>query len=174
LATTILIGYRGTGKSTVAKLVAQRLSQPAYDSDAAVEEEVGKTIKQVFEDDGEPYFRDLEVAAINQLSSLPNVVVALGGGAVMRPENRDAIAEATVFWLKARPETIYQRIAFDSKTTEQRPNLTAFGGLAEIKALLATREPVYEACSSFIVDTEGKTADQVADEIVCLLEKHTV
>lgn len=174
LPTTILIGYRGTGKSTVAKLVARHLSQSAYDSDVEVERQAGKTIKQVFEDDGEQCFRDLEVAAIERLAALPNVVVALGGGAVMRQENQDAIRDATVFWLKATTETIYQRISVDAKTAEQRPNLTAFGGLAEIKALLATREPVYEACSDFIVDTEGKTAEQVADEIVCLLEKHTV
>ena len=173
LSTTILIGYRGTGKSTVAQLVAKRLSQPVYDSDVAVEERAGKTIKQLFEDDGEQCFRDLEVAVIEQLAARPNVVLALGGGAVMRAENREAIRDATVFWLKASPETIYQRISVDAKTGEQRPNLTAFGGLAEIKALLAAREPVYEACSRYIVDTEEKTADHVADEIVCLLEEYT-
>jgi shikimate kinase len=171
LTTTILIGYRGSGKSTVAKLVAQRLAQTAYDSDVEVEQRAAKTIKQVFEEDGEQRFRDLEVAAIGQLARQPDAVLALGGGAVMREENREAIREATVFWLKASPETVFQRISIDAKTAAQRPNLTALGGLAEIKALLADREPVYEACADFIVDTEGKSADQVADDIVYLLEQ---
>ena len=171
MSATILIGYRATGKSTVAQLVAQRLSQPAYDSDVEVERSAGKTIAQLFEDEGEPHFRDLEVATIQQLASMDSTVIALGGGAVMRQENRDAIAKATVFWLKALPETIHQRSKVDTKTAAQRPNLTAFGGLAEITGLLEIREPVYAACATFVVDTENKTAEQVADEIVCLLER---
>ena len=171
MPTTILIGYRGTGKSTVARLVGQRLAQPAYDSDVAVEEHAGKTIKRIFDEDGERHFRDLEVVAIARLAAQPSAVVALGGGAVMRAENQDAIRQATVFWLQATPETICHRLAVDTKTEQQRPNLTAFGGLAEIKAMLDAREPTYRACSTFIIDTEGKTPDQVADEIVCLLEE---
>lgn len=174
MTTIFLIGYRGTGKSTVAKLLARRLAQAAFDSDVEVEQRAGKTIKQIFEEDGEQCFRDLEVAAIGQLARQPDAVVALGGGAVMRAENREAIREATVFWLKASPETVFQRISVDAKTTAQRPNLTAFGGLAEIEALLADREPVYEACANFIVDTEGKSAEHVADDIVYLLEQQKV
>lgn len=164
--TTILIGYRGTGKSTVATLVAQHLSQPAYDSDVEVERRARKTITQIFADDGEACFRDLEVAVIKELAEKPNAVLALGGGAVMRPENCQVISTGSVVWLKATAETIFARISADQKTADQRPSLTAFDGLDEITALLEKREPVYADCADCIIDTEGKTAEQVADEVV--------
>jgi shikimate kinase len=165
-----LIGYRGTGKTTVANLLAQRLGCEWIDADARVEKRAGKTIKQIFEDDGEAAFRDLESDVIEELVQEPNAVLALGGGAIMREQNRRAIAGGTVVWLTASPETIFERIAADGMTSEQRPNLTAFGGLAEITTLLSKRAPIYRDCADFVVATNGRTTDEVAEEIVCLVQ----
>lgn len=87
----------------------------------------------------------------------------------MREETREAIAGGVVVWLVARPETIYQRMTTDTKSAEQRPNLTSAGGIHEVSALLALREPVYRACADYTVETDDKSAEQVAQEIVCLV-----
>ena len=87
----------------------------------------------------------------------------------MRRETRDAIASCNVVWLTARSEIIHTRMAGDAKTAMQRPNLTADGGLAEIETLLSQREPVYRDCADYIVDTDTKSPEQVAEEIVCLV-----
>jgi shikimate kinase len=166
----ILIGYRGTGKTAVARRVADLLELACFDADAEVERRAAKSIKQIFADDGEQAFRDLEVHVIAGLAQHRDAVLSLGGGAVMRDETRRAIAPGTVLWLTARPETIHQRMMADTKTTEQRPNLTTSGGLAEITSLLTQREPVYRACADFIVETDTKSAEQVAQEIVCLVK----
>jgi shikimate kinase len=166
----ILIGYRGTGKTTVARRVADLLDIDCFDADVEVERSAGKSIKQIFADDGEQVFRDLEVEVIAGLVEHRDAVLSLGGGAVMRDETRRAIAPGTIVWLTARPETVHARMTADSKTTEQRPNLIAGGGLAEITTLLTQREPVYRACADFIVETDEKSAEQVAQEIVCLVQ----
>ncbi len=167
----VLIGYRGTGKTTVSRLVAQRLNLDWWDADIELERRAGKSIKQIFADDGERVFRDLEVQTIAELVQRDQVVLAVGGGAVMRQENRLAITDATVVWLTASPESIHARITADAKSAGQRPNLTIAGGLAEITALLRERGPVYQDCADLVVDTEGKSAEQVAEEIVCLLNE---
>lgn len=166
----ILIGYRGTGKSTVARRVAELFELECLDADAEVERRAGKSIKQIFVEDGEPAFRDLEVQVIARLVQHHDVVLSLGGGAVMREETRRAIAPGTVVWLTARPETVHDRMTADIRTTAQRPNLTTSGGLAEITTLLTRREPVYRACADFVIETDTKSAEQVAQEIVCLVK----
>ncbi len=166
----ILIGYRGTGKTTVARRVAERLSLELFDADVEVERRAGKSIKQIFDDDGEQAFRELEVATIADLVRHRDSVLSLGGGAVMREATRGVLTQGTVIWLTARPETIHARMTDDSKTFDQRPNLTTNGGMAEIAALLIQREPVYRACADFTVETDTKSAEQVAQEIVCLVQ----
>ena len=166
----ILIGYRGTGKTLVARRVAELLRLARFDADAEVEQRAGKSIKQIFEDEGEQAFREREVEIIVDLVQHGDAVLSLGGGAVMREETRQAIAQGTVVWLTARPETIFERMAGDAKTSQQRPNLTTGGGLAEIVSLLGQREPVYRACADFTVETDTKSAEQVAQEIVCLVK----
>src|SRR3990172_4504754 len=119
----ILIGYRGTGKTTVARRVAELLALACFDADAEVERRAGKSIAQIFADDGEQAFRDLEVQTIAGLIQQRDAVLSLGGGAVLRAETRRAIASGTVVWLTARPETIHARMTADAKTAAQRPNL---------------------------------------------------
>lgn len=168
-APIFLIGYRGTGKSTVARLVAQRLGRESIDADKEIERRSGKTIAAMFADDGEPAFRDVEAAVVNDLART-RLVVSTGGGAVLREANRATMQDAgPIVWLTANVDTIAARIAGDAATARLRPNLTASGGRAEIEAVLAERTPIYQACATFVVDTEGKTPAAVADEILARL-----
>ena len=155
-----LIGYRATGKTTVARLLAERLGWDWIDADVEIERRAGKSIASIFAEDGEPAFRDLEVAVTADLCQRPRLVLAAGGGAPMRAENRQAMRRGgTVVWLKALPETIHRRMSGDATTAGRRPDLTDQGGLAEIVELLARREPIYQETADFAVDTEGKTPD---------------
>jgi shikimate kinase len=162
-----LIGYRGTGKSEVAQLLARRLAWSCVDADHEIERRAGKTIAAIFADDGEAAFRELESQVVGELTGRDQTVIALGGGAVVRPENRAAIqARAVVVWLTASPETLLRRIEADRVTAARRPNLTASGGITEIVATLAAREPIYRACANHTIDTEHRTPAEVADAIL--------
>jgi shikimate kinase len=169
----ILIGYRGTGKSTIARLLAERLGYDRIDADDEIEQRAGKSIAAIFAEDGEAAFRALEAVVVADLCRLRKTVVALGGGAVMSEANRTAIRLAgIVIWLKASVETIASRMAADESTASRRPNLTAAGGLSEIETILATREPIYRACATSEVDSEGRTPTEIVDEVVRLLDRH--
>src|SRR6185295_9711178 len=163
----VLIGYRGTGKSTVARLVAERLAWPWFDADAEIESRAGKSIAQIFADDGEGAFRDWESQVVADLAGRDKAVLALGGGAILRPDNRAAILwQGRVVWLTASPETLWRRIEQDRATAERRPNLTAEGGITEIIATLDARRDVYRQCAHHEVDTQGRTPEEVADAIL--------
>jgi shikimate kinase len=162
-----LIGYRGTGKSTVARLVAQRLGWQWIDADTRVEEVAGRTIREIFQAEGESGFRDRESAVIRELTAGDQLVIAAGGGAILRPENYRAIKlSGMVVWLVASPEMIERRLASDSTTAARRPALTSSGGLEEIRGLLSQREPLYRSCAGLIVETDRYSPDQVAEQIV--------
>jgi shikimate kinase len=164
-----LIGYRGTGKTTVARELAARLARDCVDADDIIEQEAGKSIAQIFADDGEAAFRDFESTAVAALKK--RSVMALGGGAVLRESNRQAIARTRgpVVWLTASVETILDRVAADKTTSARRPNLTTGGGRDEVESLLAQRVPLYRECATLVVNTEGKSAAEVADEIAAQL-----
>ena len=165
----ILIGYRGTGKTTVARLLAARFNVDWWDADQEIQRRAGKTIKEIFTDEGEAGFRIREEQVIAELVQPARGILAVGGGAILRSENRGALRSAVVVWLTAQPPTIYTRVVDDPVSRSQRPNLTTSGGIREIEAILAEREPLYRRCADHIVSTECKTAEQVATEIVCLL-----
>ncbi len=165
-----LIGYRGTGKTTVGRLVAERLGCESIDADDEIERRAGKSVAAIFADDGEAVFRDLEAQVVADLSRRTKLVVAPGGGAVLRHTTRDAMrAAGPVVWLTASVDTIAARLAADAATGNRRPNLTASGGRAEIEALLAERTPIYRACATVVVDTEGKSPAEVADDVIARL-----
>jgi shikimate kinase len=169
-APIFLIGYRGTGKSSVARELAKRLEYDWVDADDEIERRVGKNIAAIFSDEGEAAFRDAEAAVVADLVGRRRTVVALGGGAVLRAENRRAIAAAgPVVWLTASVDTIVRRLAADQSTAARRPNLTPAGGTAEVENLLAQRTPLYRQCATLVVDSDDKTPAQVADWIVASL-----
>ncbi|MDH3719624.1 MAG: shikimate kinase [Planctomycetota bacterium] len=167
----LLIGYRGTGKTSVAGRLALRLGWNWIDADVEVELAAAKAIAAIFAEDGEAAFRDQETTVLQRLMQLDRHVLALGGGVVLRPANRQMIrAAGHVVWLRASGETIHQRLTNDPVSSTQRPNLTADGGLQEIVAVLASREPLYRQCADINVDTESKDVGSVADEIISRLD----
>jgi shikimate kinase len=168
----VLIGYRATGKTTLARLLAERLGWQWIDADVEIERRAGKSIARVFAEDGEPAFRDLESQVIADLCQRERLVVAAGGGATVRPQNREAMrANGRVVWLTAAPGTILDRMLGDATTPDRRPSLTDKDPLAEIVGLLARREPIYREAAHVIVDSEGKTPEQVAEEVLSSLRE---
>jgi shikimate kinase len=164
-STLFLVGYRGTGKTTTAQLLAGRLGWDWLDADQVLEARQAKTIKQIFAEEGEAGFRDKEAALLAELCQAQRHVIATGGGIVLRPENRERLkATGQVVWLTADPATLWRRIAGDATTTERRPNLTV-GGLAEVEQLLQVREPLYREVAQLIVDTARQTPAEVAEVI---------
>ncbi|MGA2616399.1 MAG: shikimate kinase [Thermoguttaceae bacterium] len=163
----ILIGYRATGKTTLARRLAERLGWSWIDADVEIERRAGKSIRRIFAEEGEPAFRGLEAAVIAELCGRQHLVLAAGGGAPLRAENRQAMQHSgRVVWLTAAPETILARMSADATTPERRPGLTEKPPLEEIVQLLSRREPIYRQTAHLVVDTEGKAPDQLADEIL--------
>jgi len=167
----ILIGYRATGKTTLGRLLAERLGWEWADADVEIEHRAGKSIARIFADDGEPAFRDLEAAVIAELCRRQRLVLATGGGAPLREESRRAMRQSgSVVWLVARPETILKRMSADQTTAGRRPNLTDRNPLEEIIHLLERREAIYRESAHLVVDTEGKSPERLVGEILQRLE----
>ncbi len=161
-----LIGYRGSGKTTVGRMVAGRLGWAFVDADAVLEERYGRTIREVFAAEGEAGFRDKEAAILADLCARTDTVIATGGGIVLREENRKLLKRhGFVAWLTADPATLLARIQADPVTAERRPAL-AGGGLAEIENLLAVREPIYRACADVVVPVGALSPERAADAIL--------
>jgi shikimate kinase len=160
-----LIGYRGAGKTSIAKVLSAKLGWPWFDADAVLEARAGKTIRQVFAEEGETAFRDLESSILAELADKRDCVVATGGGVVLRPENREKLKRGKVVWLTAPVEVLWRRMEDDRTTNDRRPNL-AQGGQAEVEALLAVREPLYRECADFAADSAGDSPETIAEAIV--------
>jgi shikimate kinase len=167
----LLIGYRGTGKTSVARRLAALLAYDCIDADDQIEIRTSQSIVEIFAESGEAGFRDLESQVLAELCLRSRTVTSLGGGVVLRPENRELIKQAgfPVVWLTAKPQTIFERVTLDTTTTSRRPKLTVGGGIQEIEQLLGQRLPYYRECATLEVDTEGKTPEAVADEIFRLI-----
>src|SRR3954451_18626834 len=143
-----LVGYRGSGKSTVGKRLADNLWQKFVDTDEMVTKKAGKNIKEIFETQGEAGFRELEIQAVAEACKLKDHVIALGGGAVLREENRKAIKDAglKVIYLRCEADELLKRIQADPATADTRPSLTQLGGsIDEVRKLLEEREPIYRS-----------------------------
>jgi len=166
-----LIGYRGSGKSSVARLLAQALQLDWVDTDDLVESAAGKSIRKIFDDDGENEFRRFEQQAVSHAAQQDSVVIAAGGGAILREENRQAMrAAGPVVWLLADAVTLANRITADSTTVARRPSLTGRSVTEEVATVLAERRPLYAAAATHTINTEGLLPEQVAEEIRKQLE----
>ncbi len=165
-----LIGYRGTGKTSTAQRLALLLGWDWVDADVEIELRAGKSIAAIFADDGEPKFRDWESLVLADLLQREKTVVAAGGGVVVREANRALLRPCPrVVWLRAKPETSHGRISRDETTAGRRPSLTARGGLDEVVALVAQREPWYRECAKHVVETDERSPQEVADAIIAAL-----
>src|SRR2546423_1613587 len=142
----VLIGYRGAGKTTIGRKLADRLWQTVVDTDERIVQRAGKSIKDIFANQGEEAFRQLEEQVIKEGSLLSGHVISVGGGAVVREANRNVLrgSDHQIIYLKCEPEELNRRIHGDPATAAARPNLTGLGGgLLEIQQPLGQREPLY-------------------------------
>ena len=162
-----LIGYRGTGKSTLAAPLAQRLGWEWLDADVELERRAGRSIKDIFATDGEPEFRRLERELLSELLKRDRLVLAAGGGAIQNEATRtDMQAAGPVIWLQASVETIERRLATDPTTGQRRPNLTSSGGREEIERLLTIREPLYRECATITLNADNTSAEQLVEAVL--------
>jgi shikimate kinase len=161
-----LIGYRGSGKSSVAPALAARLGYDWIDADVLLESRAGRTIRQIFAESGEPEFRRLERETLQELLQRDRLVIAAGGGAILNPDTRKEMrAAGPVVWLRASVTLLESRIAADAVTAERRPALSS-SGRDDIAQLLAAREPLYQECATVTVATDHLTVEQVVDRVV--------
>jgi shikimate kinase len=161
-----LIGPRGSGKSTVARLLARKLDWNWCDADEELEKRYGQSIRAIFASEGEASFRDKESALLMELCHLPRCIIATGGGVVLRESNRALLrASGRVVGLTAEVETLWQRVQADASTAERRPPLTV-GGRAEMEEILRFREPLYRQCADFVVDTTGREPPEIVAAIL--------
>ncbi|HUB25060.1 MAG TPA: shikimate kinase [Tepidisphaeraceae bacterium] len=167
----VLIGYRCSGKTTVGRLLASRLGRPFVDSDDRIVGLAGKSIRDIFAERGEEGFRDLETRIVEELAALPEHVIALGGGALNRAENRKAFAACghRIIYLRCEPAELLRRINADPNTAQSRPALTALGGgIEEIEKLLARREPIWKQMCSAELDVTHLPIEQAVAEVAKL------
>ncbi len=166
-----LIGYRGTGKTTVARLLAERLDTSWIDADVVLEERIGGTIAELVRNRGEAAFRDAEAQVLAEALSTERGVLATGGGVVLREANRALLRERgrPVVWLDAPVDVIRGRLAADPATLERRPALIAGDPLAEVEQAVHAREPLYRSVADWTVDTGAAGPADVAAEIAAWL-----
>ncbi len=162
----VLCGMMGVGKSSVGVCIAERTGRMWYDTDVVITDRHGR-ISDIFEFYGEAHFRSLETEIVRELSERDGLVISTGGGLVLKPENNEMLKRnGKIFFLRATFETLLKRVRAD----ETRPLLKNTGKTAEtLGKLLAERTPVYEHVADYIVDTDGRTIEEIADEIVALV-----
>ncbi len=160
----VLVGYRGTGKSAVAELLAHALGLQTVSLDEQIQRQAGKPIPEIVAERGWPGFRDLEEEIVRTFSAQDNLVLDCGGGVIERPANIDVLrASGTVVWLRAQPQTIVRRIEGDT----QRPSLTGTKSFTEeVVEVLERRTPLYQQIAHWAVDTDQLSVNQVAEAIV--------
>ncbi len=162
----ILIGFMGSGKSSVGKVLADKLQRKFIDMDDEIELGENKTINDIFAEYGEEHFRELETSYLQKLFTKKNKVISTGGGVVLKEENIDILKKiGTVIYLHTPYEVLLKNLSGDT----QRPLLQRDDAEEVIKNLLDKREPIYFNAASMIIQTKGKSVNDIADEIMKLL-----
>ena len=175
----VLIGYRGTGKSTVGRILAGRLGRTFLDCDLEIEARANRSVREIFVEHGEPAFRDWEERTLAELTEgRPSAVLATGGGAILREANRRRLRDfGFVAWLTAHPSVLVRRLEADRRGLAERPALTSAGTLEEIVQVLRVRTPLYAQLADAVIETGEKSPEQVVDSILdrreCERDEHT-
>lgn len=163
----VLVGMPGAGKSSVGRQLARRLNVAFWDSDAVIEQRIGCTIREFFDQQGEAAFRDLEAEVIRELCTGEDCVLATGGGSVLRPENRAVLhANGTVMYLRASPDQLYRRLKNDTK----RPLLQVADPLQALKDLYAVRDPLYRETAHFVMETGRPSLAMLVNKILMQID----
>ena len=162
-----LVGMPGCGKSTVGRHLARQLDLQFLDSDAEIERQLGMPIRDYFEQHGESAFRDAEQEVIEALAGKPGMLLATGGGAVLRPSNRDALHSRThVFYLRATPEELHRRLRNDTR----RPLLQVEDPLRRLRDLYRERDPLYRRTAHFVVEAARPSVPALLGMVLMQLE----
>ena len=165
----ILIGFMGSGKTTVGLKLSYRMRMAVEDTDKLIERREGKTISEIFAENGEPYFRGLETELLKEIRERKYArILSVGGGTPVSPVNRRLLKECgTVVYLRVRPETVYERLKADTA----RPLLQCDDPLSKIRELLNARKAVYEECADIIIDVDELSLDEIVDRIMSERER---
>ncbi len=159
----VLIGFMGTGKSTISAYLSEKYHMETIDMDQVIVEEEGMSIPHIFERYGETYFRNLETSLLKRLQTKKHVVISCGGGTALREENvKEMKKNGRVILLTAAPATIYERV----KDSDERPILHGNKNIEYISSLMAERAEKYETAADVIVETDHKTAAEICEEII--------
>ena len=167
----VLIGYRCAGKTVVGKGLASRMRRRFVDTDDLIESSKGK-INDIVKDHGWDYFRTMEKRIVEEISKEDNLVIALGGGAVLDPDNINNLERnGLIIWLKADREVLQKRMSQDPRTNASRPTLTGKGTVEELEELVVQRDPLYGKASKIQFDTSGLNVEAVVEKILGVLQE---
>jgi len=167
----VLIGYRGSGKSTVGRRLAARLRMRFVDVDDLIEERQGVPISDIVKSHGWGHFRKLERSTIEEISKEDQLIIAPGGGAVLDTDNVKALRnKGFILWLKADKQTLLKRLNQDPGTNRRRPTLTGKGTSEELKEVMSLREPIYEQVSEIQIDTSMIDVETVVENVLTVLK----
>ncbi len=161
----ILVGYMGCGKTTVGKSIAEATKYTFADTDEMIVAQQGRSISDIFAQDGEPAFRDMETALLVKMLTEKNdtCVISTGGGMPVQKENRNLLRQlGTVVYLRVKPETVYERIKGDT----MRPLLQCENPMERIREMIKSRDPAYEAAAELVIDVDDLTQREVAEQII--------
>lgn len=162
-----LVGLPGSGKTTVGRQLARRLGLPFVDSDHAIELRLGCSIREFFDREGEAKFRDIEQDVLDELTQSPRSVISTGGGAVLRPANREHLHDRShVVYLKSTPEELFRRLRHDVS----RPLLQVADPLTRMRDLFAVRDPLYRETAHFVLETGRPSVATLVNMVVMQLE----
>ena len=165
-----LIGFMGAGKTTIAELLAEKLNKKAMELDSLIEQRAGKSIPDIFREDGETAFRELEIEAAREVAASNNQVIACGGGIVLNKINIDRLKEgAVVVYLTASPQVIEERVSTNDIV---RPLLMKSNKELTIREMLEFRQPFYERAADIKIDTSELNIEATAELIIARLKEY--
>lgn len=160
----ILIGFMGSGKTTLGLRLSYRLRMPVEDTDKLIEQSEGKSVSRIFAEEGEAFFRRRETMLLEEIRDRNYArILSVGGGTPVNPVNRRLLRECgTVIYLRARPETVYERL----KSDDTRPLLQCPDPLTRIRELMSARCEAYEECADIVVDVDALSLEELLERVL--------